>query len=171
MKNKMQIKTIGEPILRDICAPVTDIDAARKILADMELCMIAATGAGLAAPQVGVPLRMFIIRTEPTEDSEIIKMINPEILKKSDTRVPHEEGCLSILGPDDYPVFCDVMRPEKITVTWFDETGAAHKREFDGFAARVIQHEMDHLDGVLFVDHLSSLNRERVMSKVRKRKA
>ena len=150
--------------------PETDMDSARKIVDTLVDVMIDAMGAGLAAPQIGIAKRIFVFRAERSDDAPIIKMINPEILLKSDKMVSDEEGCLSIRGPDDVPVFYDVMRPESVVVSWFDEFGAAHKREFDGFSARVIQHEMDHLDGILFIDHISLLNRERVMSKVRKRK-
>jgi peptide deformylase len=132
-----------------------------------------ADGVGLAAPQVGILSRFFVmreIRARGDVPGGVIKMINPKIVSKSDKLVEMEEGCLSLLGPDNIPVFANVTRPESVIVQWIDEAGREYSREFTGFMARIAQHEMDHLDGILFIDHVSSLRREMVINKIKKRK-
>lgn len=166
----LDMKYCGDPVLRQTAAPVTDITPEiRKQLDDMAEMMAAQRGVGLAAPQVGISKRFIVMRDvrDRADKGVLLKMINPKIVAESDDMVLSEEGCLSVLGPDG-PVFADVIRPDAVTVEWTDETGANHKRDFTGYAARIVQHEYDHLDGILFVDHLSSVKREMVMRKVKK---
>ena len=173
----LQMHLCLDPVLREVAAPVAAIDdAVLDALDQMTRMMDAQNGVGLAAPQVGISRRFCVIRDIKSipkggtfEDAPILKMINPIITARSDDVVTKEEGCLSILGPDDLPVYADVVRPARVTVEWTDEKGNRNIREFSGFAARIAQHEIDHLDGVLFIDHISSLKREMIMRKVKKR--
>jgi peptide deformylase len=131
--------------------------------------MYAAPGIGLAAIQVGVPKRILVIDLqEPeVEDGPPIKdprvFINPEIITHSDEEVPYLEGCLSV--PDQY---AEVERPDHIRARWLDENGKPHEEQLDGLLAVCLQHEMDHLEGILFIDHLSRLKREMVLKKLAK---
>jgi peptide deformylase len=133
--------------------------------------MYDAPGIGLAAIQVGVPKRVLVIdlqepaeeEGEPIRDPRVF--INPEIVTASDQEVPYTEGCLSV--PDQY---AEVERPDRIKARWLDEQGAAHEEEIDGLLAVCLQHEMDHLNGVLFIDHLSRLKREMVLKKLAKQR-
>ena len=123
-------------------------------------------GVGLAAPQVGVLKRIIVV--DPARDDEPpapLKMANPEIIWASEETKSHEEGCLSL--PDHY---AEVKRPEKVRVRYLDHENEIREQEFDGFLATCIQHEMDHLDGVLFVDHISSLKRGMILRKLTKLK-
>jgi peptide deformylase len=169
----MAIRRIYEtpdPVLRQISKPVEVFDDALKTLvSDMFETMYAAPGIGLAAVQVGVPIRLLVIDLqepeeeggEPVRDPRVF--INPEILWHSDDEVPYTEGCLSV--PEQY---AEVMRPDRIRATWRDVDGNAHEEEIDGLLAVCLQHEMDHLDGVLFIDHLSRLKRDMVLKKLAK---
>ena len=156
--------------LRQISSPVEEVnDEVRALIADMFETMYAAPGIGLAAIQVGVPKRILVIDLqEPEEeDGEPVRdprvFINPEIVKTSDQDVPYTEGCLSI--PDQY---AEVERPDHIRARWLDEQGKAHEENIDGLLAVCLQHEMDHLEGILFIDHLSRLKREMVLKKLAK---
>jgi peptide deformylase len=169
----MAIRPIFEtpdPVLRQISKPVeTFDDDLRTLVADMFETMYAAPGIGLAAVQVGVPIRLLVIDLqepeeeggEPVRDPRVF--INPEILWHSDHEVPYTEGCLSV--PEQY---AEVMRPERIRARWTDEHGRDYEEEIDGLLAVCLQHEMDHLNGVLFIDHLSRLKREMVLKKLAK---
>ncbi len=169
----MAIRPIFEtpdPVLRQISRPVETFDDELKTLvSDMFETMYAAPGIGLAAVQVGVPIRLLVIDLqEPEEeDGDPVRdprvFINPEILWHSDTEVPYTEGCLSV--PEQY---AEVMRPDRIRAKWQDETGAVHEREIEGLLAVCLQHEMDHLEGILFIDHLSRLKRDMLMKKLAK---
>lgn len=162
-----------EPVLRQISKPVEVFDADLKALvADMFETMYAAPGIGLAAVQVGEPIRLLVIDLQEPEDPEnpespVVKQprvfINPEILWHSDSEVPYTEGCLSV--PEQY---AEVMRPDKIRARWQNETGEVREEEINGLLAVCLQHEMDHLNGVLFIDHLSRLKREMVLKKLAK---
>ncbi|MCL2629284.1 MAG: peptide deformylase [Alphaproteobacteria bacterium] len=163
MKNNIAILQVGDPVLREKAARVDIVDYA--LLDAMADAMFAAKGAGLAAPQVGVSQRVIVMR--PDRGIEVLKMINPELSEFSDDKISMEEGCLSVLGPDG-PVYAHLTRPESVRVKWTDENGILHDEIFDGFKARVIQHEFDHLEGVLFIDRVSSLKRAMIMSKVKK---
>jgi peptide deformylase len=131
--------------------------------------MYAAPGIGLAAIQVGVPLRVLVIDLqEPEEeDGEPVKdpriFINPEIVEHSDKDVPYTEGCLSV--PDQY---AEVDRPDRIRARWKDLEGKPHEEEIEGLLAVCLQHEMDHLEGILFIDHLSRLKRDMILKKLAK---
>ena len=165
----LQMKLCGDLVLREKCSPVDTIDA--EILQNMDemvKMMSAQNGVGLAAPQVGV-LKRFLVMMNP-DTNKVFKMINPVILSRSSETVVMEEGCLSVLGPDGLPVYANVTRPAVVTVQWTDEKGKQCVAEMSGLPARIVQHETDHLDGILFVDYLSPVKREMVMSKVRRRK-
>ena len=166
----LPIVEVPDPRLRQISAPVEKVDdEVRALISDMFETMYDAPGIGLAAIQVGVPKRVLVIDLqEPAEEGgEPVKdprvFINPEILTTSKQDVPYTEGCLSI--PDQY---ADVDRPDRIKARWLDEAGAQHEQEIDGLLAVCLQHEMDHLEGVLFIDHLSRLKREMVLKKLAK---
>ena len=169
----MAIRRIYEtpdPVLRQISKPVETFDDELKTLVgDMLETMYEAPGIGLAAVQVGVPIRLLVIDLqEPEEeDGEPVRdprvFINPEILWHSDAEVPYTEGCLSV--PEQY---AEVMRPDKIRACWQDVDGKTHEQEIDGLLAVCLQHEMDHLNGVLFIDHLSRLKRDMVLKKLAK---
>jgi peptide deformylase len=169
----MAIRSIFEtpdPVLRQISKPVETFDDELKTLvADMFETMYEAPGIGLAAVQVGVPIRLLVIDLqEPEEeDGEPVRdprvFINPEILWHSDSEIPYTEGCLSV--PEQY---AEVMRPDRIRATWRDEKGATYEEEIEGLLAVCLQHEMDHLNGVLFIDHLSKLKRDMVLKKLAK---
>jgi peptide deformylase len=126
--------------------------------------MYAAKGIGLAAPQVGAPLRALVMDiAREGEEPSPRKFVNPEIVWASEERVPWEEGCLSVPGQ-----YAEVTRPERVRVRFQDETGVRHEIDCDGLLSVCIQHEMDHLEGVLFVDHLSALKRNMMLRKVKK---
>ena len=169
----MAIRRIYEtpdPVLRQISRRVEVFDAELKTLvADMFETMYDAPGIGLAAVQVGVPIRLLVIDLqepkeeggEPVRDPRVF--INPEILWHSDHDVPYTEGCLSV--PEQY---AEVMRPDRIRAKWQDVKGKIYEEEIDGLLAVCLQHEMDHLNGVLFIDHLSRLKRDMVLKKLAK---
>src|SRR6476469_2224249 len=169
----LRIYETPDPMLRQISTPVETVDdEIRTLVSDMFDTMYDAPGIGLAAVQVGVPKRLLVMDLQEPEDpdnpdSPAVKeprvFINPEILAASDTLVPYTEGCLSV--PDQY---AEVLRPDRIRARWLDEHGAAHEEELDGLLAVCLQHEMDHLEGVLFIDHLSKLKRDMVLKKLAK---
>ena len=167
--------------LREISKPVETVtDAHRALIADMFETMYDAPGIGLAAIQVGHPIRLLVIDlqrredgqddVEPDEDAPPPKMvrdprvfINPEIVWESDELAVYNEGCLSV--PEMYG---DVDRPARIRAKWLDENGTPHEQELEGLMATCLQHEMDHLNGVLFIDHLSKLKRDMLLKKLEK---
>lgn len=158
----------GSPILRKEAEEVAkDHPELQQLVSDMHDTMRASNGVGLAAPQIGLPLRMFVIDLSPYADEEPRlaeskrTFINPEIYEESDMEVLMSEGCLSLPGLNE-----DVYRAEKIRIRWVDENFAPHDGEFDGYEARTIQHEYDHLDGKLFVDHLSALRKTMMRGKL-----
>ena len=104
------------------------------------------------------------------DSGKVFKMINPKILTRSENTCVLEEGCLSVLGHDNLPVYANVLRPESVEVEWNNENGELIRAQMSGLPARIVQHETDHLDGVLFIDYLSPVKREMLMRKVRKRK-
>ena len=159
------IIVIPDPILRQRSTPVERVDDdVRAFADDMLETMYAAPGIGLAAIQVGEPIRMLVLDvSKEDEDKAPQVFINPEIVARSDETSTYEEGCLSI--PDYY---ADVERPASITVAYLDRDGQRATLEAEGLLATCLQHEIDHLDGVLFVDHISKLKREMVFRKFRK---
>jgi len=156
---------LPDPILRQASKPIERVDDELKRLADDMLeTMYDAPGIGLAAIQIGVPRRMLVIDvSREGEDKQPQVFINPEILKSSDERSVYEEGCLSI--PDYY---AEVERPATITLKYLDRDGKELTAEADGLLATCLQHEIDHLNGVLFIDHISRLKREMVIKKFTK---
>jgi peptide deformylase len=156
---------LPDPILRQASKPIERIDDdVRKLSQDMLQTMYEAPGIGLAAIQIGVPLRLLVIDLSKEDEPKAPQVfINPQILQRSDDRSVYEEGCLSI--PDYY---AEVERPASIRVGFVDETGASREIAADGLLATCLQHEIDHLDGVLFIDHISRLKREIVVRKFRK---
>jgi len=166
------IVEVPDPRLREISKPVDAVDDdVRTLVAEMFETMYAAPGIGLAAIQVGVPKRILVIDLQdpPEEGGEPVKdprvFINPEIVESSDHEVPYTEGCLSV--PDQ---FAEVDRPERIRARWLDEKGVQHDEEITGLLATCLQHEMDHLNGVLFIDHLSRLKRQMILKKLDKQR-
>lgn len=156
-----------DPRLRKVVPAIETVDAdVRKLADDMLRTMYDAPGIGLAAPQVGAMQRLFVMDCDP-ESSEATSFvcINPEITWTSETRVASEEGCLSI--PDYY---ADVERYESIRLAYTDLDGARQEREFDERWAVCVQHELDHLNGKLFIDYLSAVRRTMVTQKMKKLK-
>jgi peptide deformylase len=156
------------PLLKSISTPVDAVDNdIRTLIDDMLDTMYAAPGIGLAAVQIGVAKRLLVIdlQEKDEESDEVIRtplvFINPEILEVSEEVATYNEGCLSV--PDHY---ADVARPAVITARWLDRDGKCHEEEIDGLLATCLQHEMDHLEGILFIDHLSKLKRDMVLKKL-----
>jgi peptide deformylase len=156
-----------DPRLRKVAEPVAAVDDALRALAsDMLETMYEAPGVGLAATQLGVMKRLFVMDcTAQDEPKQPMVLVNPEILWKSDETVTSEEGCLSI--PDVYE---DVVRPEQVTLRWTDLDGQTHERRFGQRRAVCAQHELDHLNGRLFIDHLSAVKRAMITSRMKKLK-
>src|SRR3954452_16409583 len=151
--------------LRETSEPVGTItDEVRKLAADMLETMYDAPGVGLAAIQIGVPKRIVVMDTaKKDEERRPVVLVNPEIVWASEEKSAYEEGCLSI--PEFYD---EVERPTQVRFRYTDLDGKTVEVEAEGLVATVIQHEIDHLDGVVFIDHLSRLNRERVTKKFAK---
>ena len=165
----LQMKLCGDLVLREKCEPITDITPdVLDIMDEMVGMMRDQNGVGLAAPQVG-QLKRFLVMMDPDTET-VFKMINPKIITRSTDTCTMEEGCLSVLGHDNLPVYANVTRPSAVTVEWTDENGQSMRAQMSGVPARIVQHETDHLDGILFIDYLSPVRREMVMRKVRKRK-
>lgn len=180
-----EILEIPDPILKTVSTPVeTFDDELRTLVSDMFETMYAAPGIGLAAIQVGVPKRVLVIDLQPEDpDAEPEEctahgghshthqpvkkeprvFINPEILDPSPELSVYSEGCLSV--PD---IYADVERPAKIRARWQDLDGTVHEEAIDGLLATCLQHEMDHLEGILFIDHLSRLKRQMALKKLEK---
>ncbi len=158
-----------DPRLKKLCAPVPDLSDELRVLADDMLeTMYDAPGIGLAAPQIGVLERLIVLDCARPDDGETprpLVMFNPKVIASSDERNVYEEGCLSI--PEQY---AEVERPKLVEVEWLDRDGKLHKEEFDGLWATCVQHEIDHLDGKLFIDYLKPLKRQMITRKMVKLK-
>lgn len=156
-----------DPRLKQVAKPVGTVDAdVRRLMDDMLDTMYAAPGIGLAAPQVGVLKRVIVIDVaREGEPPRPVRMADPEILWVSDDLNVHEEGCLSL--PEAYE---EVTRPARVGVRYRDETDTVREIEAEGLLAICVQHEIDHLSGTLFVDHLSNLRRNMILRKLQKRK-
>ena len=183
-----EILEVPDPRLKTVSAPVEVFDdGLRALVADMFETMYDANGIGLAAIQVGVPLRLLVIDLQPEDPdaepeectahgghshthqpvrNEPRVFVNPVILDPADELNTYQEGCLSV--PE---IYADVDRPKACRVRWQDLEGQVHEEEMEGMMAVCIQHEMDHLEGVLFIDHLSRLKRGRAVAKVKKARA
>ena len=180
-----EIIEVPDARLKQVSAPVTQFnEALRTLVADMLETMYDAPGIGLAAIQVGVPLRVLVIDLQPDDpdaEPEVCHahgdeahthqptkrepqvFINPEILDPSEEHRVYQEGCLSV--PE---IYADVERPARIRARWQDLDGTVHEQAMDGLMATCLQHEMDHLEGVLFIDHLSRLKRSMALKKLEK---
>lgn len=156
-----------DPRLKIKCKPVDTVDAAvARLMDDMLETMYEAPGIGLAAPQVGVDRRVIVVDVaRQDENPNPIRMANPEIVAVSETLNGHDEGCLSL--PEHY---AEVIRPARVAVRYLDQHNKRQEVEADGLLAVCLQHEMDHLDGILFVDHISALKRNMILRKLRKAK-
>lgn len=155
----LDLHLLGSPVLREASAPVKAVDEdIRRFVADLFETMHAAKGVGLAANQVGVARRVAVVEAE----GERLVLINPRIIEAGGKDTA-EEGCLSI--PD---IYGEVTRPERVVLEALDEQGQTYRRELSGLPARAVQHEIDHLDGILFIDHLSLLKRKRILGKWKK---
>jgi peptide deformylase len=163
----LPILTLPDPVLRKKAKPVERIDAElRRLMDDMLATMYDAPGIGLAAPQVGVLRRLVVM--DPAKDEAPkypLVMINPEILERSEEMRTHEEGCLSI--PD---FTAEIERPARTRVSYIDREGKKREAELEGIWSTLVQHEIDHLNGVLFIDYLSRLKRDMVVRKFTKQK-
>jgi len=173
----LPIVEVPDPRLKTVSTPVDAVtDETRTLIADMFETMYDAPGIGLAAIQVGVPKRILVIdlqdaarryHSEEDEENNPIKyprvFINPALFDPSDELRTFEEGCLSI--PDQ---FVDIERPDSVTARWLDENGEQHEERLDGLLATCLQHEMDHLEGIVFIDRLSRLKRQMVLKKLEK---
>ena len=173
--SKLPIIKLPDPLLRTVSKPVERVDdAVRAFLDDMLETMYVAPGIGLAAVQVGQPIRALVMDVSARESKEKggelvakkpICMINPQILTSSDARRAYEEGCLSI--PE---VYAEVERPDSVLVRYIDRDGKEQEMTCDGILATCVQHEMDHLDGKLFIDYLGRLRRDMIIRKFVKAK-
>ncbi len=170
----LQILEVPDARLKTVSTPVEKFDdELKKLVEDMTDTMYAANGIGLAAIQVGVPKRILVIDLqevpegeEPSEEGpekNPLVFVNPEILDPSEELAGYKEGCLSV--PDQ---FADVERPATIRARWQDLDGKVHEQDMEGLMATCLQHEMDHLEGILFIDHLSRLKRQMVLKKLNK---
>jgi peptide deformylase len=153
------------PALKRRTLPVRpeQFDQVRAMAPRMFEVMYRAPGIGLAAPQIGSPLRFAVVDLMPDDKRVPMVLVNPEIIAASEEQSTREEGCLSLPG-----MYADVTRPARVTVRYQDQNGVRHDLQADGLLAACLQHEIDHLDGVLFVDHLSVLKRNMIMRRLAK---
>jgi peptide deformylase len=165
MVETLPILLVPNPILRAKSRAVAerDTDLVRELVPRMYASMYKAPGIGLAAPQIGQGLRLAVVDLMPDDKPSPITLINPEIVAVSEELATREEGCLSLPGQ-----YADVTRPARVKVRYLDETGARREIEADGLLATCLQHEIEHLDGVLFVDHLSALKRNMLLRRLAK---
>ncbi len=161
----LPILLVPDPRLRARCRPVgpTDADRVRALAPRMFAAMYRAPGIGLAAPQVGETLRLVVLDLQKVEQPDSLVLVNPEILAASDDLAVREEGCLSLPGH-----YAEVARPARVRVRYHDLAGAKREVEGEGLLAACLQHELDHLDGVLFVDRISALKRNMILRKIAK---
>ncbi|MDD4856703.1 MAG: peptide deformylase [Candidatus Krumholzibacteria bacterium] len=163
MATPLDIMKYGDKILRGKSEKVLEFGPELgPLFRRMWETLIEARGVGLAAPQIGVPKQIAVVDPEPEDEKKLIKMVNPRIVASSKETDSLEEGCLSIPG-----VRGEVARAANITVVYQDESGSEHKLYAEGFLARIIQHEIDHLNGVLFIDRLSFAKRALIKGKLK----
>lgn len=159
------IVVYGDPVLKRKAEPIKKGTDLKQLIEDMHETMQAASGIGLAAPQIGKSIRLFIVDGSPLEEEgmkDFIKaFINPTIIDEYGDEWAFEEGCLSIPNIRE-----EVERPEKLTIRYFDEDWNEHEEEYDGMKARIIQHEYDHIEGVLFTDYLTPLKKRMLKGKL-----
>lgn len=163
----LELVTAPDPRLKSLSEPVADIDKKlRRFMDDMVETMYAANGIGLAAIQIGVPKRVAVIDLDPKgPNSKVVYLVNPKIIRASDEMSTFHEGCLSV--PE---IWDDVKRPAQLTVEYQDENGTKQVVDADGLFATCLQHEIDHINGRLFIDHLSRLKRSIALRKSAKLK-
>lgn len=161
----LPVLTAPDPRLKATSAPVAKVDdSVRKLMDDMLETMYVSNGIGLAAPQVGVAKRIIVMDlARQGEPPNPLRLANPEIVWQSEEKVVCEEGCLSV--PDQYS---EVLRPKAVKIRYLDYQNEIRELEADGYLATCIQHEIDHLNGVLFIDHLSFLKRNIILRKLAK---
>ena len=161
----LAIHIVPDPVLRKVARAVTPADMAevRALIPAMFATMYAAPGIGLAAPQIGRLLRLVVIDLVPEKVPQPTVLINPEVIAASQETATREEGCLSL--PEQY---AEVTRPARVKVRYLDENGGTKEIEGEGLLAACLQHEIDHLNGVLFVDYLSALKRNMLLRKLAK---
>ena len=165
--SKKKILTVPDVMLRKVSAPVITVDKEiKKLMDDMLETMYAAPGIGLAAVQVGVLKRVIVIDLSKEDEKKTpLFIVNPEIIFKSNDLVSYEEGCLSI--PNQ---FAEVKRPSSCKINFLDYNGKKKEMHAEGLLATCIQHEIDHLNGILFIDHLSKLKKDLILKKTKKQK-
>ena len=165
MKRKILIEP--DPILRKKCEPLEKVDdEVRKLMKEMLEIMYEAPGIGLAAVQIGILKRLVVIDlSKENEKKNPLFFINPKIVQRSDNKSVYEEGCLSLPGQ-----FAEIERPAECTLNYIDFFGKEKKLKAEGLLATCIQHEVDHLDGVLFIDYLSKLKKDMIIKKLVKHK-
>ena len=164
----LPIYTFGNSVLRKIAEPIDqDYPGLKDLIKNMYDTMVHAEGVGLAAPQVGIPIRLIVIDLAPLKEDNPelgdfkVTMINPELLEESENEVEYDEGCLSIPGINE-----TVSRPEAIKISYLDENFNEHMEVYDGYKARVVHHEYDHLEGHLFTDRIKPLRRQLIKGKL-----
>ncbi|MBD5333989.1 MAG: peptide deformylase [Duncaniella sp.] len=165
---RLPVYLYGHPVLRKIAEPVAEgREGLKELLADMYATMYASEGVGLAAPQIGRSERIVVIDADPVKDSfpecagRKLTLINPEIEILDGDTVSRDEGCLSLPGLSE-----KVGRVEHIRLRWVDEDFKPHEEEISGFLARIVQHECDHLEGKLYIDHISMIRKQLIKSKL-----
>ena len=164
-----EIRILGDPVLREPAEEVAEVgDEVRALVRDMFETMYLAEGIGLAAPQVGVLERVIVVDLHESDENGIgaVALVNPKIVESSRKTARAPEGCLSIPGMEEV-----VERPEKVTVEGLDPEGTPVSLEVTGLLSRALQHEIDHLDGVLFIDRVSPLKRRMLLTKWQKARA
>ncbi|WOK06883.1 peptide deformylase [Imperialibacter roseus] len=159
------IVVYGDPVLRKRAADIEKGSDVKQLVLDMFETMRSASGIGLAAPQIGMSIRLFVVDGSPLEEPELSGFrkvfINAKIVERDGKPVVMEEGCLSIPGVRD-----DVQRPDSITVNYYDEHWKEYTETYEGMKARIIQHEYDHIEGVLFTDHLTAFKKRIIKNKL-----
>lgn len=166
---KLPIYLYGHPVLRKECEDVEEnYPGLKELIADMYETMAASEGVGLAAPQIGRNIRLVVIDADvlgddfPECEGRRLTLINPEIEILDGDKVSRNEGCLSVPGLSE-----SVSRVEHIRLNWLDEDFTEHEEEMSGFLSRIVQHELDHLDGQLYIDHISPIRKQLIRSKLR----
>ena len=165
--SKKNIIIEPDPILRQKSQPLEKVDSQlRKLMDDMLETMYAAPGIGLAAVQIGILKRLIVIDiSRDSEKKNPLFLVNPKIIFKSQNKSTHEEGCLSLPGH-----FAEIERPDECHIKYVDYSGKEKKLEAKGLLSTCIQHEIDHLDGILFIDYLSKLKKDMIIKKLKKQK-
>jgi len=165
----LPILTIPDARLKQVCKPIVNVDGRiARLVDDMLETMYKAPGIGLAAPQIGLLERIIVLDVADERNGEKpnpVAMVNPEVIWASDELSTYQEGCLSI--PE---VYAEVTRPAQVRVRYVDREGEVREADADGLFATCVQHEIDHLNGVLFIDHLSTLKRNMILRKMQKQK-